>query len=100
MNNFKSNVRQDPAFFLELISGLDKFTFESKKNAIINSVVIKSEQDLQRWLDGSSLEIYTSYSPSALPPDGKSQVEEVVRTFRQLYPIYFFAIADDPWSEV
>ena len=99
-NRFRDRVMQDPEGFYGLIADLGLagstqygWSFESGEREIVS---VRSSADLIKWVDSGDYDLLRVLPPEQVVNQGPALADTILDTFRRVFPVYLWAVSDEP----
>lgn len=101
---FADRIRSNPARFLTL---LHQFDLVNRSNPFSAGPGIDAETPVEQplsaldpWLLAGDFAILARVAPDEATRLGPALADQVLDTFKRVFPIYLLAVADDPWPTI
>lgn len=99
-DRFRQRVLADPDNFYGLVKslGLDTDFEFAREHSLrdLTVVPLHSPEDLGIWLESGGFDLLQRLSPEQTTAAGPALADRIYDAFRRVFPIYLWAVADDP----
>ena len=98
--HFRQNIQENPGPLFNLLRGLDllnNFRFERiYPDGRREAVRIESAADLREWIITGDYNLLQDFTPVETIALGPALADRVFEAFRRVFPVYLWAVADEP----